>query len=444
MPVGVRGPFMSGGGIMLVSVLGLAVFVAFVWAAGYGRGPTNWRVLFWGVGLQIVFGVLVFRTGIGHSVLLAVNDAVNAVLTAAWAGPMFLVGALADVGATTKAGLGFLLFFQGLLSIVVISAMLQLLYHFGIMGWVVKLFARAFSRLMRVSGAESLAASANILVGNESILSVRPFLATMTRSELCVLMTACMATISANVMGAYVAMLRDVFPGIAGHLASASLLSAPAALLAAKLIWPETERPETLGRNVEPYIERSPNTVAAVMSGAEAGGKLLVGISLLLVAVVGLLGILDVGIGWAGGGVNALFGWSGEWTAAGLLGFVFQPAAWLMGIPWAETKAVGDLLGMRVVMTEVGSYGRLAAMMADGSISPRSAVIAAYALCGFAHIPAVAITAGGVAALVPSRRDELSVIAPRAFVAATVACLMTGCIAGIFAGDAPVLLLGGS
>lgn len=426
----------------MVSILGLAVFVVLAWLAGRGRGGVNRRMLAWGLGLQLVLGAVVFRTGMGRNALMAVNDFATAVIAASAASPGFVFGSLSDPAASSANGVGFVLFFQGLLSIVVISAMLQLLYQYGIMGWVVKLFARTFSRLMRVSGVDALAASANIIVGNETIITVRPFLATMTKSELCVLMTACMATVSANMMGAYVAMLGGVFPGIAGHLASASVLSAPAALLASKLVWPETEQPETLGVDVEPHIERSPNAVAAVMSGAEAGGKLLLGVAVLLVAVVGLLGIADLALGWLGGGINSALGWDFPWSVSGLLGVAFRPAAWLMGVPWSEAREVGELLGTRVVTTEIGAYSRLAELMNSGAISPRSAAVAAYALCGYAHIPAVAITAGGIAALAPQRRDELSVIAPRALVAATLACLMTGCIAGIFAADTPALLLG--
>lgn len=433
----------TGDSMIGISGFGLLVFIFLAWAIGRGGRAVNLRVLGWGLGLQLTLGFVVFRTGTGHSGLLLVNDFVTAVVEACATGPRFLMGSLADAAATSRAGLGFLLFFQGLLSIIVISVLLQLLYQCGIMGRVVRAFAVVFTRLMRVSGAEALAASANILVGNESILSVRPFLARMTASELCVLMTACMATVSANMMGAYVAILGPTFPGIAGHLASASLLSAPAALLAAKLAWPETGQPETLGLNVSPHVERAPGLVSAVMTGAENGGRLLLGICLLLVAVVGLLGVADLALAWAGGWINALTGGTFSWSISSVLGVAFRPFAWLMGVPWSETAEVGQLLGIRAVTTEIGAYTALSAMLEAGTLSPRTAAIAAYSLCGFAHIPAVGITAGGVAALVPGRRDELAAIAPRAFLAATLACLMTGCIAGIFAPDVPELLLGG-
>lgn len=424
------------------SMVGLAVFIAIAWVLSNKRNIVNVRVLIWGLVLQLGLGVVVFRTGVGHGALSALNDAANAIIAAAAAGPTFVFGSLADTNASSKNGIGFLLFFHGLLSIIVISAMLQLLYHFGIMTWIVKLFARVFSKLMRISGVDAMAASANIIVGNETILTVRPFLNSMTKSEMCVLMTACMATISANVMGAYVSILGGVFPGIAGHLASASLLSAPAALLAAKLIWPESEYPKTMGVNIEPYIERTPNIVSAIMTGAEAGGKLLVGVAVLLMAVVGLLGIVELLVGVLGQEANHLFDWNFTWSVSGLLGFVFKPIAWLMGVPWEEAGYVGELLGMRVVATEVGAYMRLAELIGWHVVTPRTAAIATYALCGFAHIPAMAITAGGIAVLAPSRREELSVIAPRAFLAATLACLMTGCIAGIFADGNKLLLFG--
>lgn len=427
---------------MLVSALGLFVFTALARLLAKGRRQVNRRVLVWALGLQLCLGFLVFRTAYGRAGLVLANDVVTAFVEACISGPSFVFGALSDGTVTAREGLGFLLFFQGLLSIIVISAFIQLLYQFGVMGRIVKGFAVVFTRLMKVSGAEGLAASANILLGNESILCVRPFLARMTASELCVLMTACMATVSANMMGAYVSVLHGVFPGIAGHLASASLLSAPAALLAAKLIWPETGAPETLGLKIEPHIEREPNLTAAVMAGAEAGGKALVGITTLLVATVGLLGVLDLALGFAGGSINRLMGWDCAWTVSQLLGHAFRPAAWLMGVSWEEAEVVGRLLGVRAVTTEVGAYMQLSALLGEGAISPRAATIAAYSLCGFAHIPAIGITAGGVAALAPERRAELAAIAPRAFIAATLACLMTGCIAGLFAADTPALLLG--
>jgi CNT family concentrative nucleoside transporter len=424
----------------MIAIGGLCIFVALAWLLGRRKGPMNLRVLAWGLGLQLLFGFLVFKTPFGGEGLVLVNKAVNALVAAAIAGPKFLVGALADVQATSQAGLGFILLFQGLLSIIVFAALMQVLYHIGLMNWVVRLFARLFTRLMRISGAEALAASANIFLGNESILAVRPFLARMSASELCVLMTACMATVSANMLGTYVAMLGSVFPGIAGHIASASLISAPAALLAAKLAWPETETPETLGLNPSPYVEKSSGLVAAIMSGAEAGGKLLVGIALLLVAAVGLLGIADLLISELGGGINTLLGREDPWSLSWLFGLLFRPAAWLMGVPWEEAPLVGQLLGMRVVTTELGAYSQLATLLGNHAVSPRSAVIAAYALCGFAHIPAVGITAGGIAALAPERREALASIAARAFMAATLACLMTGCIAGLFAEDTALLL----
>ena len=427
---------------MGVAFAGLNIFAFAAWCIGRKQAPLNRRVLAWGMALQLILGLNVFRTGVGGTVLLAVNDAVAAMIGAAGAGPAFLFGGLANPAATGR-DLGFLLFFQGLASIVVISAFVQLLYHFGLMSLLLALLSRVFTRLMRISGVEALAASANVFVGNESILAVRPFLRNMTASELCVLMTACMATVSANMMGAYVAVLGSVFPGIAGHIASASLLSAPAALVASKLVRPETGRPETLGLDVKPHIERAPNAVSAVISGAEAGGKLVIGISLLLVAVVGLLGMLDHAVGWLGAYANAAAGWTATWSVTGLLSIAFKPFAWLMGVPWSEAGAVGELLGIRMVATEMGAYPRLAEMLSAGIVSQRTGVIAAYCLCGFAHIPAVAITAGGIAALVPERRTELSAIAPYAFVAATLACLMTGCIAGIFADGAQAALLYG-
>ncbi|MCJ7586310.1 MAG: hypothetical protein MUQ00_00165 [Candidatus Aminicenantes bacterium] len=236
--------------------------------------------------------------------------------------------------------------------------------YLKIMDWVIRGFAYVFTRLMRISGAESLSTSANIFVGVESALVVQPYLAGMTRSELTTILTAGMATIASTVLAMYVIMLQSVLPTIAGHLVSASFLAAPATLVMSKLIIPETGRPETLGLNIKPYSEREDNLIMAIINGANAGLRLLGGIVALLLAFLGLLALLDLILGWAGGGVNHLFGWNVTWSIKTLLGYVFYPFTLILGVAPSDAMAVARLIGERTVRTEVVAYQDLAKLLA--------------------------------------------------------------------------------
>ncbi len=428
----------------LMSAVGLVVLLGLAWVLSENRRHVNKRVLAWGVGLQLAFGLFVFRSEAGRRVFVAVNDGVVALVNTALKGPQFVFGGLADPAATGKAGLGYILLTQGLMAIIVFSALIAVLYHVGVMQRVVRAFAWVFTKLMRISGAEALSASSNIFVGIESALTVRPHLARMTRSEFCTILTAGMATVASNVMVVYVGALNGVFDQIAGHLVSASFLSAPAALVMSKLLVPETGQPETLGEHVEPHTEEEPSLFASVITGANNGLRLVGGIAALLIAVVGLIAIADLLLGSAGGFVNEALGWQTDWSLANLLGYPFYPFARLMGIPAEDAGVVAQLLGTRLIATEIPAYEELARLLSAHSIAPRTAVIAAYALCGFAHFPSVAIFVGGTAALVPERKQDLAAVGLRALLAATFACLLTGCVAGLLCTDdaAAVLTIG--
>jgi CNT family concentrative nucleoside transporter len=309
---------------------------------------------------------------------------------------------------------------------------MSLLYYWKIMPLVIRAFARLFTRLMHISGAESLCAASNIFVGVESAFTIRPHIEGMTRSELCTALTAGMATVASSVMAMYVFMLKEQFPAIAGHLVSASILSAPAAIIMSKVLFPETGVPKTLGVSVRPHYERESNLFEAIINGANAGIRAVAGIGALLLAVLGLVALLDMGTVYAGSGINALLGVHIDWTLKGLLGYLFYPFSFVMGVPAHDAVLVARMVGERLVATEVAGYQDLAAAIAGGAISPRSAVITAYALCGFAHFASMAVFVGGFGALVPSRMRELSQTGLRALAAATLACLMTACIAGVF------------
>ena len=424
----------------IIPLFGIATFTLIAWLLARDVKRINYRLLFWGFSFLFLFALFVFQTAIGQNLFGGINTVVIAVVDAALEGPKFAFGSLADPAASAQNGIGFVLFFQGLATILVISALLSILYYVGIMAWVLKLFSAVFSKLTKISGAESLAASANMFVGNESLLTIRPCLPKLTRSELCVVLACCMATISANVIGLYVGMLRDVFPTIAGHLVSATVLMVPAAVILAKLAMPETETPETLGIRVEPHVEKENSFIEAILAGGENGFKMIVGITTMLIAVVGLLAITNVFVGWCGSHVNPLLGFSAHWSIEGTLAYFFYPLVFLMGVPMADVPTVANLLGTRAIITEVPAYFMLSQLIVENAIEPRSAVIAAYALCGFTHLPSLAIYVGGAVALAPNRKSDIAAIAWKALLIATLACLLTGAIAGLFCGDASILL----
>ncbi len=428
----------------LVSFAGIFVLAAVAWLFSSNRKVVNARVLIWGIGLQLLVACFIFVVPAGTMVFLWVNDAVTAVLGTALAGVQFVFGRLAlppgTVNASGETSLGYFLAFQGLPTIIFFAALLGALYYLGIMPFFVRLFARIFSRSMRISGAEALSVSANIFVGVESALVVRPHLKDMTVSELGTIITAGMGTIASTVLAMYVMMLQKEIPTIAGHLVSASFISAPACIVMAKLIMPETGKPLTLGLDVKPHYEREDNLIMAIINGAGEGLKLLGGIVTLLIAFLGLLALVNLGLGWAGGLVNGLFGWHVQWSLEAFLGYLFYPLTLAMGVPPSDALPIAKILGDRTILTEVFSYGRLADLMAGGALhDPRSAIIASYALCGFAHVASLAIFIGGTGALVPTRVKDISRIGFRALLAATLACLMTGAVAGTFYTGSSVL-----
>jgi nucleoside transporter len=287
----------------LISFTGIFVLAFVAWLLSSDRKTVNWRVVTWGIGLQLLFAFFVFVVPAGTKVFLFINDAVVKVLDSAQAGTRFIFGRLAlPPGATNESGetsLGSFLLFQGLATIIFFAALIGALYHAGIMPFFIRLFSRVFTKTMGISGAESLSVSSNIFVGVESSLVVKPHLSDMTLSELTTIITAGMATIASTVLAVYVIFLNRLLPTIAGHLVSASIIAAPASIVMAKLIMPETGRPRTLGLEVKPHYEREDNIMVAVINGANDGLKLLGGIVALLLAVLGLLALLDMILGWA-------------------------------------------------------------------------------------------------------------------------------------------------
>ena len=429
----------------LISFLGIFMLMAFAWSISSDRKVVNWRVVIWGTVLQFLIALFIFLVPAGTKMFQVINDSVVRVLDSAMEGTKFLFGRLAlSPGMKNETGeesIGFILAFQALPTVIFFSSLMAVLYYIGIMPWLIRIFSKTFTKLMRISGAESLSTAANIFVGVESATVIRPFLGAMTRSELCTILTGGMATIASSVMALYVFILQRQFPAIAGHLVSASLLGAPAAIVMSKLLLPETGTPETLGVDVHPHYEKESTLMEAVINGADAGFKLVVGIMTLLLALIGLVSLLDLVVTGIGVQVNSLLGMNIDWTLKGLLGYLFYPFTLMIGVPPVDAGKIAQLIGERAILTEVTAYQDLATLLANKSITdPRSAVIATYALCGFAHVPSVAIFVGGTAALVPGRTRDLAEIGFRAFIAATLACLMIAAVAGTFYTGGSILL----
>jgi CNT family concentrative nucleoside transporter len=429
----------------LISFLGIFLLMAVAWVLSSDRKVVNWRVVIWGTAIQLLFALFIFLVPAGAKTFLVISDSVDTVLDSATAGTKFLFGRLALApGMKNEMGeesLGFILAIQALPTVVFFSSLMAVLYYIGVLPWMVRIFSAVFTKLMHISGAESLSTASNIFVGVESATVIRPHLTTMTSSELCTILTAGMATIASSVMALYVFILQQQFPTIAGHLVSASILGAPAAIVMSKLILPETGKPDTLGVNIHPHYEKESTLMEAVINGADAGFKLVIGIMTLLLALLGLVALLDLLVSGIGGQINSVLGTHVDWTLRGLLGYLFYPFTLAIGVPSTDAGVVARLIGERVILTEVQSYQDLAAALAAERLQhPRSALIAAYALCGFAHVPSVAIFVGGTAALAPSRTRDLARIGFRSLIAATLACLMIAAVAGTFFTGGSILL----
>jgi CNT family concentrative nucleoside transporter len=399
-----------------VSALGLAALIALAWLVSADRRRIPWRTVGWGVGLQLGLGLLLLRTPAG-AVFFRGMDAVVAALTA-WtgAGTRFVFGALVDTGFSFAIHVLPIIVFMG--------SLFAVLYHVGVMQRVVDLLAALLSRTMRTSGAESLAAGANLFVGmTEAALVVRPYLERMTRSELFSLMTLGMATVAGSVLLAYAGMLG---PAYAGHLATASLLSLPAGLLVAKVMVPETETPATAAAGGARVERAAINPIDAAAQGAVAGLRLAAYVGAMLIAFVALIALLNDAIGALG----ALVG-RPDLTFERLLGALLAPVAWGMGVPWQDAAQVGALLGVKTVLNEFIAYQELARLIEAGALQPRSVRIASYALCGFANLGSLAILLGGIGGLAPSRRDEVARFGLKSIVSGTLASFMTACVVGM-------------
>ena len=402
-------------------ILGILAVLAAAWLGSTGRKQIRWRTVAWGLGLQLVFAFLVLRFSYGQQGLEWAGGVVKSMLASTYAGTRVLFGPL----GVPSGSMGSIFAFQVLPTIIFISAFFAVLYHIGVMQIVIRALAWVMLKTMRISGAESMNVAASIFMGQtEAPLTIRPFLAGATQSELMTIMTSGMAHVSGGIMAMYIA--QGVAPA---HLLAAVIMTSPGTILVAKMLVPETGVPATEGHVVIPRDElhKEENLVGAIARGTIDGGKLAMNVAIMLVSFLALVALLDSLLLWTHGYLHFIPGSLGQ-----ILGFLFAPVAWLIGVPWRDCGAIGNLLGTRMALNEVVAYIALGAQKA--TLLPRSFTIATFALCGFANLGSIGIQIGGIGALIPERRNELARLGVRAMLAGTMANLISASIAGMFLG----------
>ena len=400
-------------------ILGLLTMLGLAYIFSTNRRAIRVKTVAWGLGLQLVFAVFVLKIDAGRAVFQWAGDKVTKLLGYAYAGSHFVFGDLANPGSS----LGYFAF--GVLpTIIFIAAFFAVLYHYGIMQFIIKIAAVIMTRVMGASGAESLNVAASIFMGQtEAPLTIRPFLPDLTRSELMTVMTSGMAHVSGGIMAAYIYFGIDP-----KHLLSAVIMTAPGTLLMAKMLVPETEEPKTAGRVVmneeEEQTEKNENVLGAIARGTTDGLHLALNVAAMLISFLALIALLNGIMGWTHSHV--------AWFPSSLeriLGALFAPVAWIIGVPRQDCGAIGSLLGTRMVLNELVAFSQLGPQKA--MLDPRSFTIATFALCGFANLSSIGIQIGGIGALAPNKRGELAKLGIRAMLAGTMANLMSASIAGM-------------
>jgi CNT family concentrative nucleoside transporter len=399
-------------------LLGIVVLLSLAYLFSTDRKAIRLKTVIWGLGLQFVFAIMVVYFTFGQKVMAKAGAIVTKLLSYAFAGSTFVFGPL----GADDPNVMFIFAFRVLPTIIFISAFFAILYYIGVMQLIIKGMAWAMSRFMGVSGAESLDVAASIFMGQtEAPLSIRPLLPECTRSELMTIMTAGMAHVSGGIMAAYIAYGIE-----ARHLLAAVIMTAPGTILMAKMLVPETEQPKTAGRVeiADEAIEKDSNLLAAIARGTIDGGKLAFNVGIMLISFIALIALLNGVMG----GIHNHVGFFPR-SIDSVLGFIFKPVAWMIGVPWKDTAAVGNLLGSRMVINELYAYTLLGAQKA--TLDPRSFTIATFALCGFANLSSIGIQIGGIGALAPNKRDQLAKLGFRAMLAGTMANLMSASIVGL-------------
>ena len=420
---------------ILFGLFGLACLLGIALLFSNNRRGVDWKLVGTGLLLQVVFAIFVLMTPWGAALFGKLSEGFVTLLGFTAQGSQFIFGDFARVEK-----FGFVFAFQVLPTIIFFASFMSVLYHFGVMQAVVKGMAWVITKVMRVSGAETLSVCANAFIGQtEAPLVVKPYVATMTRSELLTLMVGGMATIAGGVLGAYVLMLGGSDPAeqaqFAKHLITASIMAAPATLVIAKILVPETEEPLTMGQVRIEVEKTTANGIDAAAAGAADGLRLALNVGAMLLAFIALIALINAPLTWFGE-ITGLAGWLGKPTdLATLLGYVLAPIAWVIGVPWADAPTVGGLIGTKVVLNEFVAYLSLGDIVqgkvAGVQLSEQSVLIATYALCGFANFSSIAIQIGGIGGLAPERRADLARFGLLAVLGGSIATLMTATIAGV-------------
>jgi CNT family concentrative nucleoside transporter len=441
----------------LVGLLGIATMLGLAVLLSYDRKAINWKLVASGLGLQAVFGVLVLKTTAGQWLFQTVGDLITSLLGFQEQGARFVFGNLVQstvpvtstdgTGVAMVAQTGSYFAFNVLPTIIFFSALMSVLYYLGVMQLIVKALAWVMQKTLKTSGAETLSASGNIFLGQtESPLLIKPFVGSMTRSELNTVMVGGFATVAGGVLAAYVGMLSGWFPGIASHLLAASVMNAPAGLILSKILLPEREVPVTLAGIPDAVDEdataprrsrwkilqfgrgtKDSGVIEAAANGAGQGVQLAINVGAMLMAFIALVALLNALLGWSGGLVGMP-----DLSLQGILGTVLRPLAWVMGVPWQDTAYVGSLIGIKATLNEFVAYAQFGSDLAAGTVlAPRSAIILTYALLGFANFSSIAIQIGGIGGLAPERKSEIAALGLRAMIAGNLAAFMSASLAGM-------------
>ena len=400
-----------------LGVFGLFTLLAIAYLLSENKNAINYKTVVYGLIFQLLFALFILKTPFGAPIFSFLDTSINILISFSSSGSDFLFRSYVD-GVGFHSGLVNFAF-STLPTIIFFSSLVAVLYHYGILQSVIKFIAKRMQQSLGTSGSETLSVAGNIFLGQtESPLMVRPFVGKMTNSELMAVMTGGFATVSGGVLAIYVSWLTDI-PGIAGHLLAASVMSAPAALVVAKIIYPETQESKTMG-DVNIKIEQTNiNAMEALSNGATDGLKLAANIAAMLIAFISFVAMVNYFLSFAGTSMEEIFG------------IVFRPLAWTMGVPWNEAQLVGMLMGKKIVLTELVAYGDLQTLIQEGAISQRSAIISTYALCGFSNFASIGIQLGGIGAMAPDRKKDLAKLVTKAMFGGAIASWLTATIAGI-------------
>jgi CNT family concentrative nucleoside transporter len=429
---------------ILFGCLGIIILLSIAFLFSNSRKSINWRIVITGLGLQLLFAIFVILTPWGSMVFDAIGSFFVKIINFTYAGATFVFGPLANQSVFEQAfseelrlgGVGFIFAFQVLPTIIFFSSLMSVLYHLGLMQKIVQGMAWVMAKTMGVSGAESISVAANVFIGQtEAPLVVRPYISQMTKSELLTLMVGGMATIAGGVLAAYVSLLGGTDPAqqlyYAKHLLSASIMAAPATIVIAKILIPERETSQTMGK-VKVMVEKtSANLIDAAATGASDGLKLAANVGGMLLAFIALIYMLN----WILSGILSdllgLYINNDPITIEILLGYLLSPLAWIIGVPWQDAVTVGSLIGQKVVLNEFIAYLNLSTLIPTGVLSEKAVIISTYALCGFANFSSIAIQLGGIGGIAPDRRSDLAKFGLRAVLGGSLATFMTATIAGV-------------